>query len=79
MKLQFKAVDNHLNLLNLYKKYFNYLVLSHNRLIQDKNFNLDKFFEGVFNLKIETSNTYKEILEKYPNEKVIIITLILFF
>jgi len=70
MKLQIRAIDNHLNLLNLYKKYFNFLILNqYNNQTRNTEFNLDKFFEGVFNLKIETSKIYNEILEKYPNEK----------
>ena len=68
--LQNKAVENHVIILNLYKKFYNYIIFIQKNSSDSKNFNFDKLFKNLSYLKHETFNIYQEIIEKYPDEKV---------
>jgi len=69
--LQNKAIENHHIILDLFKKFYNYIILSQKKNNIDlKIFNIDKFFESLSYLKHEAIHTYQEIIEKYPDDKV---------
>jgi len=71
--LQHKAVDKHLNILNLYKKFFTSIKQLNKPNRNDLNIDLDNFLDLSANLKKETLNLYQQIIDEYPDEKVIII------
>ncbi|ORX77653.1 hypothetical protein BCR32DRAFT_270507 [Anaeromyces robustus] len=68
MKLQREAIENHIAILNLLKKFFHY-IKSRNKGDHEKFFNMNRFLELFFDLKKETLKLYNEIFEKYPDEK----------
>ncbi|ORY19335.1 hypothetical protein LY90DRAFT_634880 [Neocallimastix californiae] len=68
--LQNKAIENHHIILDLFKMFYNYIILSQKNSSDLKYFNIDKLFESLSYLKHEAIHTYQEIIEKYPNDKV---------
>ncbi|ORX43645.1 hypothetical protein BCR36DRAFT_373794 [Piromyces finnis] len=68
MNLQHNAIEKHITILNLLKKFFNHIKHSNSNNLYTS-FNVDKFLEISYNLKNYTSNTYKNLIENYPDEK----------
>ncbi|OUM56570.1 hypothetical protein PIROE2DRAFT_18767 [Piromyces sp. E2] len=70
MKLQHEAVENHITILNLLKKFFNVLKnMNRDHHHDHENFNMNKFLLSSYLLKNETSNLYQQIISLYPDEK----------
>eukprot|EP00833_Pecoramyces_ruminatium_P014217 jgi/Orpsp1_1/1188249/evm.model.d7180000063434.1 len=67
-KLQHEAIENHVAILNLLKKFFTHLKHGNNNSTET-NFNTDLFLEMVLVLKNKTQKMYQNIIEKYPDEK----------
>jgi len=68
IRLQHNAVEKHITLLNVLKKFFNNIkyISDHNKT---ESFNMERFLEVSYHLKNETLGYYHEIIEKYPDEK----------
>ncbi|ORX80699.1 hypothetical protein BCR32DRAFT_19087, partial [Anaeromyces robustus] len=69
VRLQHEAVEKHITILNILKKFFSIIKSINSSNNRTESFNMDMFLEGFYHLKKETLKLYQEIISKYPDEK----------
>lgn len=70
VNLQHDAVEKHITILSLLKKFFTNIKHMNSNNNDNKNFDIDMYLSESYHLKKETLNLYQEIIAKYPDEKV---------
>jgi len=71
INLQHDAVEKHITILNLLKKFFSNIKYMNNNNNESEKFDIDKYLELIYQLKKKTLNLYQDIIAKYPDEKSI--------
>lgn len=69
INLQHDAVEKHITILNLLKKFFSNIKYMNNNNNESEKFDIDKYLELIYQLKKKTLNLYQDIIAKYPDEK----------
>jgi len=69
MNMQRDAVEKHITILNLLKKFFTNIKFTNSVNNSNNKFDIDKYLELIYNLKEKTLNLYQEIIAKYPEDK----------
>ncbi|ORX63808.1 hypothetical protein BCR32DRAFT_251421 [Anaeromyces robustus] len=68
-RLQHEAVEKHITILNILKKFFSNVKSINSNDNKAEAFNMDMFLEAFYYLKKQTLSLYQEIISKYPEEK----------
>eukprot|EP00833_Pecoramyces_ruminatium_P005953 jgi/Orpsp1_1/1179985/evm.model.c7180000071685.1 len=68
-KMQHEAVEKHITILDLLKKFFTNIKYINSSNNSSENFDMDKYLEASYELKNYTLNLYQDIITKYPDEK----------
>jgi len=67
--MQHDAVEKHITILDLLKKFFTNIKFANKHNSKSENFDMDKYLEAIFELKKNTLSLYHDIITKYPDEK----------
>ncbi|ORX50292.1 hypothetical protein BCR36DRAFT_57982 [Piromyces finnis] len=69
VNLQRNAVEEHVTILNLLKKFFTNIKYLNSNRSNNENFDIDQYLELIYNLKKKTLKLYQNLISKYPDEK----------